>query len=65
MGRRFLHPNQQENRKIMSEPKKCAHESCHCQTTETYCSEVCKDSKGVIDITCQCEHPGCADGLKL
>jgi hypothetical protein len=48
----------------MSETKKCAHESCRCHTTETYCSEVCKDSKNVTDITCQCGHAGCASGLK-
>lgn len=45
----------------MSDPKKCAHESCRCMTTEKYCSEVCKDSKNVTDIACQCQHPACAD----
>jgi hypothetical protein len=43
----------------MAETKKCAHDGCDCQTTEKYCSEVCKDSKSVTALVCHCGHPGC------
>ena len=49
---------------MSKEAKKCAHLSCHCMTTDTYCSQMCRDSKGVTDITCQCEHPACTSGIK-
>ena len=46
----------------MSDPKKCAHPACSCPPEEGshYCSQICKDSKGVASIKCDCKHPGCS-----
>jgi hypothetical protein len=43
----------------MSDPKKCAHPSCTCMTTEKYCSTYCEENKDTVEITCRCGHPGC------
>lgn len=45
----------------MDKTKKCKHAGCGCAAPEgkDYCSEVCKDAKSVIEITCQCRHPQC------
>jgi hypothetical protein len=43
----------------MSDPKKCAHASCTCMTTEKYCSTYCEENKDTIEITCKCGHAGC------
>ncbi len=46
---------------MATEIKKCAHEGCSCTPPdgEKYCSEICKDSKGVTTLGCGCEHAGC------
>jgi hypothetical protein len=45
----------------MPSSKKCKHPSCSCQVPdgESYCSTACKDAKGLMDLTCQCNHPQC------
>lgn len=46
----------------MAEVKKCAHPSCKCPAPQDskYCSAYCEDAKGTTEISCNCEHPGCA-----
>ncbi len=44
---------------MSKEMKKCAHEICKCMTSETYCSEVCRDARNVTELACQCSHPEC------
>lgn len=43
---------------------KCAHETCNCQVQANgpygkYCSEQCKDAKGMTTLHCNCPHPSC------
>jgi hypothetical protein len=49
----------------MADPKKCAHVNCTCIVPEgeTYCSEICKDSKGVTELGCDCKHTACSGEL--
>jgi hypothetical protein len=49
----------------MSEPKKCAHESCSCIVPDDkkFCSQNCEDNVGVTTISCDCKHPGCSGEL--
>ena len=41
--------------------KKCAHPSCTCTVSggDKYCSEYCRDARDLMEIACNCEHPGC------
>ncbi len=50
----------------MTGSKKCAHPACTCMAAEgsRYCSEVCSDEKNMVELACQCHHPGC-EGTKL
>ena len=50
----------------MTTPSKCAHPACNCipPNGKAYCSESCADAKRILEITCQCQHPGC-QGQKL
>jgi hypothetical protein len=42
-------------------PKKCAHVLCSCNSSETYCSQACKDAGSrETDVACPCGHQGCA-----
>lgn len=45
----------------MSQAKKCKHAACNCMASngKDYCSDRCKDSKKMTELTCQCNHPGC------
>ena len=49
---------------IMAEKQKgmCAHPSCNClvKEGEKYCSQYCDDAGDTIEISCNCEHPGCS-----
>jgi hypothetical protein len=49
----------------MSDPKKCAHKTCTCIVPDgqTYCSQICEDSKGVTELGCDCKHPACGGEL--
>ena len=40
---------------------KCQHPACNCVPPkgESYCSESCKDAAKIIELACQCGHPGC------
>jgi hypothetical protein len=42
------------------QPKKCAHPSCTCMVDkDKYCSQHCKDAKGVTALACHCHHAEC------
>ena len=45
----------------MKVTSKCARPACNCVPAEgkEYCSEVCRDAKGMTEITCQCQHSDC------
>jgi len=45
----------------MTSQSKCANPACSCipEGGKKYCSEMCADSKGVTEITCQCQHSAC------
>ena len=47
----------------MENENKCAHQLCGCgvRDGEKYCSDHCKDAvdQDIIEITCDCGHPGC------
>src|SRR5438270_11727746 len=40
----------------------CAHPACNCPVPqgEKYCSTYCEDAADTIEISCNCEHAGCA-----
>jgi len=50
---------------FMSENEKCAHPACNCIAPEgsKYCSQYCNDASDTIELACNCNHPGCAEGL--
>lgn len=44
---------------------KCAHDACKCIVAPNgqygkYCSEHCQDNGDLIELRCDCGHPGCA-----
>jgi hypothetical protein len=48
----------------MQQTSKCAHPPCKCQVTGDgqygkYCSEHCKEARGMVELRCDCKHPGC------
>ena len=48
----------------MADAKKCAHPNCSCTVVEgKYCSQVCEDSMGTTDLSCDCPHAGCKGKL--
>jgi hypothetical protein len=46
---------------MSDEKKKCGHAPCKClvEKHESYCSEMCKDSRDVTELSCDCPHEGC------
>lgn len=42
---------------------KCAHPACTCTPAKgsRYCSEYCKDTKGSLELNCNCRHAGCGE----
>jgi hypothetical protein len=40
----------------------CAHPACQCEVKkdEKYCSQYCEDAGGTMEISCNCDHPGCS-----
>jgi len=42
--------------------QKCAHPACNCipEGTGKYCSQYCEDAKGIMELSCNCGHPGCS-----
>ena len=50
----------------MNATSKCAHPACNCQPADGkgYCSDSCANAKGIVELTCQCQHPEC-QGQKL
>jgi hypothetical protein len=45
----------------MNPKSKCEHPACNCIPAdgETHCSAACSDAAAIVEITCQCQHPGC------
>jgi len=45
----------------MNAASKCAHPACSCVPADgkEYCSATCADAKGLVELTCQCQHPKC------
>jgi hypothetical protein len=44
---------------------KCAHPACNCMPPkdEKYCSVYCHDMRTLTELSCNCGHPGCAEGM--
>ena len=45
---------------------KCAHPACNCTVPKNgpfgkYCSEHCKEARDIIELHCDCKHPGCRE----
>ena len=45
---------------------KCAHPACNCTVQKggpfgKYCSEHCKEARDIIELHCDCKHPGCSE----
>jgi hypothetical protein len=52
----------QEN-SMSDKPKgSCAHPACRCIVPDgqKYCSQYCSDAGDTMEISCNCEHPGCS-----
>jgi metallothionein len=49
----------------MAETKKCAHPACKCEALKDskYCSQYCSDASSTVELSCNCGHSGCAEGL--
>jgi hypothetical protein len=48
----------------MAEMEKCAHPICQCMVAKggrygKYCSEHCREAKGVTELRCDCKHHEC------
>ncbi len=45
----------------MNTTSKCAHAACNCVPAEgnEFCSDVCRDAKGMTELVCQCQHSDC------
>jgi hypothetical protein len=46
------------------EGNKCAHPVCTCTVPKNgpfgkYCSEHCKEARDMLELHCDCKHPGC------
>jgi hypothetical protein len=41
--------------------KTCKHPTCTCPIPEyeDYCSQICKDAQGLIELICECGHDSC------
>jgi hypothetical protein len=48
---------------VMKENQKCAHPACNCAAPdgEKYCSTYCHDAGKLVELACNCGHPGCAE----
>jgi hypothetical protein len=45
----------------------CAHPGCECTVPKggpfgKYCSEHCKEARGITELRCQCQHAECREG---
>ena len=48
----------------MEKATKCANPACQCMVTSggqygKYCSDHCREVKGVTELRCDCKHPAC------
>ena len=45
----------------MNQTSKCKHPACNCLSLDgkKYCSETCADARGMLELSCQCQHPAC------
>ena len=46
--------------------EKCAHPSCNCVVEKDsrfgkYCSDVCRMKGHIVELHCDCKHPGCSE----
>ena len=51
---------------MAEETRRCAHTSCQCEVSgddDRYCSEYCREARGITELGCGCEHPTCIDQL--
>jgi hypothetical protein len=41
--------------------KTCKHPTCTCEIPEDqdYCSQICQDAQGLIELICECGHAAC------
>ena len=47
---------------VTEKKDKCAHPACNCVPRDggKYCSQYCEDAGSIIELSCNCEHAGCA-----
>jgi hypothetical protein len=45
----------------MDEKKKCKHPACNCETMSDYCSTHCEEAGDMLELACDCGHPGCKE----
>lgn len=44
----------------MNTDKECAHPACTCRVPSgRYCSGICEDAGGLMEIACECVHAEC------
>jgi hypothetical protein len=45
--------------------EKCAHPACNCPAPqdEKHCSAYCHDAGDLLELACNCGHPGCAEKM--
>ena len=52
-----------ERNQMADDDNRCAHGGCGCAVTgdNEYCSDHCKDAddQDMVEIACDCGHPGC------
>ena len=53
----------------MADANKCAHPACECIVEKggpygKYCSEHCKEARGITELRCQCQHAECREGAR-
>lgn len=49
----------------MAKNEKCAHSACNCSVSPNspfgkYCSQHCEQTKDIVELKCDCGHPGCS-----
>ena len=53
----------------MANIEKCAHPSCECRVDTdgefgNFCGAHCESSKDIVDLRCECGHPGCDAAMR-
>jgi hypothetical protein len=52
----------------MADLQKCAHPVCECMIDGKgefgkYCSQACETAGDILELKCDCGHPGCAESV--